>query len=53
MAHSHGAEARGLAKVSDLQPCLSSWWFNSLFQGKAAKSPGVELESEFKLELQQ
>lgn len=44
--------SKGLSQ-GDLQPYLSSWWFNSLFQGKAAKSPCVELESEFKLELQQ
>lgn len=43
-----------LQKLSqgDLQ-CLSSWWFNSFFHGKAAKPPCVELESEFTLESQQ
>lgn len=44
--------SRGLSQ-GDLQPCLSSWWFNSFFHGKAAKPPCVELESEFTLASQQ
>lgn len=44
--------SKGLSQ-GDLQLGLSSWCFNSMFQGKAANPPCVELESEFKLESQQ
>ena len=42
-------KSKGLSQ-GDLQPCLSSWWFEQFVAGKAAGPSYVELE--FKLESQ-